>query len=41
MSAEEINIFERIWKLIWDFIYAIAEKMGWKISNPYDTTAAE
>ncbi|MGN1419405.1 MAG: hypothetical protein ACI4W6_08755 [Acutalibacteraceae bacterium] len=41
MSNEEITIFEKVWKLIWELIYKIAKSFGWDIADPYATTAAE
>ena len=35
MSKDEIAVFEKVWKMIWDFIYKIAEKMNWDIKPVY------
>ena len=34
MSKEEIATFEKIWKMIWDFLYKVFEKDGWNRIKP-------
>ena len=48
MTDTEINTFEKIWKMLWDFLYAVFEKLQWnrisKEESEYwveETTAAE
>ncbi|MGN0467135.1 MAG: hypothetical protein ACI4GY_00235 [Acutalibacteraceae bacterium] len=38
MSPDEINVFEKVWKLIWELIYKIANAFGWDIADPYAPT---
>lgn len=40
MSANEINVFEKVWKMLWELIYKIAQHFGWNISDPWGTTGS-
>ena len=41
MSKNEIEVFEKVWKMLWQLIYKIAQYFGWNIENPYPETTGD